>query len=269
MVSTCREQQTHKAAHSAGKHHGANDHSLYLYARIACGALALAHYGDFIAVFAVLKVYICKHSHHCHNKNCEQVLLTRYLRQPASIGILVDYAYLTCSLGHFPDDDVIRRKLCCYVVHHQREQRFVGIPARLEEGGQEAPQCAGGYSRNYHYEDEKAVGQLIAEADHAGGGGEAAYEHLTLRAYVPEAHLECGGDSKGYAEQHREILEGNPSLTYRAECTVEYGAVNAYRVLARHEHCNQRADYQRKQYCTAAYSRRDVPWKRAALCDME
>ena len=91
--------------------------------------------------------------------------------------------------------------------------------------------------------------------------------------FFPNTPLHDGAviirDSKVYAEQHREILEGNPSLTHRAECTVEYGAVNAYRVLARHEHCNQRADYQRKQYCTAAYSRRDVPWKRAALCDMK
>ena len=56
------------------------------------------------------------------------------------------------------------------------------------------------------------VGDLAAKADHAGRGGKAADEHLTLGADVPEAHLERGRDRERDAEQDREVMERDPAL---------------------------------------------------------
>ena len=135
MVRTGSEQQTHEAAYRAGEHHGADDDPFHFDACIAGSSLAFTHHGDLIAVLAVIEVDVHEHGEHRHHKDHQQVFLTADHRQPASLRALVDDADLTGTLGDLPHDDEEGRKLGGDVVHHQGEQRFIGVPLGLEEGG--------------------------------------------------------------------------------------------------------------------------------------
>ena len=192
MADAGGQDISHQAADSAGEHHGADDHTIHLDAGVAGGALALAHHGDLVAVLAVGKVHVHHAGQQSHHQNGEQLCLPADAGQPAGLGSLVDNADLTGALGHLPDNDKVGGQLHGDIVHHQGEQRLVGVPFGLEEGGQEAPYGAGQQRSRQRDDDQQEIGDLAAQQDHAGGGGQAADQGLPLGADVPEAHLECG-----------------------------------------------------------------------------
>ena len=183
---------SHQAADRAGEYHGADDHAIHLDTGIAGGALALANDGDLITVLAVCEIDIHHAGQQGDHQNGEQLCLSADAGQPAGLGSLVDDADLTGAFGHLPYDDKVGGQLHGDVVHHQGEQRLVGVPSGLEEGGQEAPYGAGQQRGRQRDDDQQEIGDLAAQQDHAGGGGQAADQGLPLGADVPEAHLECG-----------------------------------------------------------------------------
>ena len=269
MVGACREQKSHQTADRAGEHHRADDHALDLDAGVARGALAFADDGDFIAVLAVVEVDVHENGHDRNDQNGQQILLAADDGEPACFTVLVDDADLARALRHFPDDDEECSELGCDVVHHEREERLVGVPLRLEERRKKAPQRACRDGGDEHDENQNAVRKLVAQHDHTCRGGKTADQDLTFCADVPEAHLECGRDGKGDAEQNREVLERDPEFARGAECTIEDGAVDADRVFAREEHRDERADDQRQNNRAAADQHRLIPGQNVSLGDME
>ena len=277
VVRTGGEQQADEAADRAGEDHRAHDDALDLDARIARGALALTDNGDLIAVLAVIEIDVHNAREDRHKQDREEIALAAENGEPAGLGILVDDTDLARALGHFPHDDEERGELCRDVVHHEREERFVRVPLGLEEGGDEGPQAAGEEAPQRacrdggddHNDDEKTVGDLAAKADHAGRGGKAADEHLTLGTDVPETHLERGRDRERDAEQDREVMERDPALARRTERAVEDRGVDLDGIFARQQRCDDRADDQSEHDRAAADQNGLVPGERIALGDVE
>ena len=269
MVGACRQKKSHQTADRAGEHHGADDNALYFDACIACRALAFADDGDFIAVLAVVEVDVHENGHDRNDQNGQQVLLAADDGEPACFTVLVDDTDLASALRHFPDDDEECSELGCDVVHHEREERLVGVPLRLEERRKKAPQRACRDGGDEHDENQNAVRKLVAQHDHTCRSGKTADQDLTFRADVPEAHLKRRSNGKRDAQQNREVLEGDPGFARGAECAVENGAVDADRVFTREEHCDDGADNQRQKNCAAADQHRLIPGQCIALGNVE
>ena len=194
-------------------------------------------------MLAVIKIDVHEHGEHRHHKDHQQVFLTADHRQPASLRALVDDADLTGALGDLPHDDEEGRKLGGDIVHHQGEQRFIGVPLGLEEGGEEAPESARSQCRGQRDQDQHCVGELVSQTDHAGSRGQTANEHLTLGADVPKAHFEGGRHRQRNTQQDRQILEGDPGLSGGAEGTFEDRGKNIDRIFAGQQHSDHRADH--------------------------
>ena len=104
------------------------------------------------------------------------------------------------ALGRSPRYDAeVRDQLRRDVVHHQREQRLVGVPLCLEEGGGMPPQIAPAsmLRQEHHAGSARSSAARRAGVIMHAGGGEAAHQGLTLGADVPKAHLERGGNGRG------------------------------------------------------------------------
>ena len=120
-----------------------------------------------------------------------QIFGSKYLWQPAHVGILVDDTDLTGSLGNLPYNGIECHKLGSYVVHHQCRQCLIGIPFCLEKCRNEAPDgscCQAGHD---HAQDHNCVRKLISQTDHTGCCCQPADQHLSLTADIPEFHLKC------------------------------------------------------------------------------
>ena len=131
------------------------------------------------------------------------------------------------------------------VVHHQGEQRLIGVPLGLEEGGNSTPHAARHQGASQHDGNENIVGNLVAQQNHAGGGCKAAHQHLTLAAHVPEFHPKRRGDCQGDAQQQRQILQGIPQAAVGAEGTCPHGFVNGNGIFAGHGSGDKAAHHQR------------------------
>ena len=268
MVDTGGHEEAHHGAQGAGEDHGADDDPIHLDAGIAGGALALTHHGDLIAVLAVLQIDEHKSGHKSHDQNGQKILIT-HCGQPASVAILIDNTNLTCALRHFPDDDEIGGKLHGNVVHHQGEQGLVGVPLGLEEGGQEAPDGAGHDRSRQRDNDQHGRGYLVAQQDHAGGGGQAADHRLTLGADVPKAHLEGRGNGQRKTQQNSHITEGHADAAGGSECTGEDGGVHINGVFAGEDRGDQTAENQSQQKNAAADEQSLGQRQRITLGNME
>ena len=245
MVGGADEQQARQTADAAGEQHGADDDLVHLDAHVPRGALGLADDGDLIAVLGVVQIDVHRHAQHRDDEDVQQVALSADDRQPAQLGLLVDDADLARALGGLPHHAEEGDQLGGDVVHHQREQRLVGVPLGLEEGGDAAPDGPGQDAGDDHAEDDGPVGEHVAQHYHARRRRETARQGLALAAHVPEAHPERRGDGQRYAQQYGHVLEGHPDLSGGAEGAVDDGGVDGDGVLTCDEHGDQRAHDQR------------------------
>ena len=155
------------------------------------------------------------------------------------------------------------------IVHHQGEQRLVGVPFGLEEGGQEAPYGAGQQRSRQRDDDQQEIGDLAAQQDHAGGGGQTADQGLTLGADVPEPHFERRRHRQRDTQQHGYVLAGDPDLAGGAEGTLEDRAVDGDGILTGQQGGDQSAEHQCQQQDTAADQQCLGQRQRIALGDMK
>ena len=129
------------------------------------------------------------------------------------------------------------------VVHHQGEQRFVRVPLRLEEGGDEGPQAAA-QDRGYgHDEQQRKLRHRLAELQRKERRADGACGDLALCADVPEVHLEARGDGQRAAEQGNGDLDGLADERLRPERAVDDRAIGLQRGIAEGEQ-QQAADDQ-------------------------
>ena len=246
MVGAADEQKSGDAAERAGEEHRAHDNLLDVDAYVARGVFALADDGELIAVLAVFEIDVHENGKRRNDKYVEQVVLTTEARKPAVVAYAVDDSDVTRALGVRPLVAEVSDYLRCDVVHHQREERLVGVPLRLEERGDESPYRARNNARYNHNGEEKIGRELVAEEDHACRCCEAAHESLSLCADVPEFHLECGGDCERNAQEHCKILEQAPYTPRRADRAEDYRGIDLRGVLSGDDDGHDRADEQRK-----------------------
>ena len=253
MIYAGGQDETHQCAQGAGEHHGADNYTVHFDAGVTGGALALAYNSDLIAMLAVLQIDVHKACHQSYDQNGQKILVA-HSGQPTGLSRLVDDANLTGALRHLPNDDKVGGQLHGDVVHHQGKQRFVGVPLGLEESRQEAPQGTGQEGSDQRNQDQQGSRELVAQQDHAGGGGQAADKGLTFRTDVPEAHLESGGHSQGDTQQNGHITGGNADAARSAESTGKNGAVNADRIFSGQQCGDQATKNQSQQQDAAANS---------------
>ena len=89
---------------------------------------------------------------------------------------------------------------------------------------------------------QQTDGHLIAPGQHAASGSAGAHQHLTLRAQVPELHLEGRGHGQRDAEQQCRFLHGDPNLAGGTEAALEHRDVYLNGVITGDEHDQSRAD---------------------------
>jgi len=169
----------------------------HVHTGVAGGVQGVTDDGDLVAVLGVVHVEV--HYYHQHQHNDPAAVDTENLRQPSGLiehgddlraGTTLPRAALQPA-DHADDD----------VVHHQGEQSLVGVPAGLEEGGDQRPNAAGHGARSAHDEQQHGAGDLTDPVEGEVGGGDGAGRDLTLGADVPEAHLEAWSDGQGAAQQ--------------------------------------------------------------------
>ena len=95
-------------------------------------------------MLGVVEVDVHADGQHRDDDDVQQIFVIADLRQPAKLSGLVYDADLAGALGGFPDDDKIRDKLGRNVVHHEGEQRLIGVPFGLEDGRYKTPYRTGG-----------------------------------------------------------------------------------------------------------------------------
>ena len=137
-------------------------------------------------------------------------------------------------------------ELNCHIVHHQREQRFVRAPLRLEKCGNDAPDHAGDDRRRRHDDDEQPIGDLAAEHQHAHRRRQTADEHLSFCTRVPKAHSESGRHRKGDAQKNGDVVNGD-ERSARAECALCHGGKNGQRVVTGQHLSDNGAHHKRQQ----------------------
>ena len=123
-------------------------------------------------------------------------------QHPGKAGGLVKLGYDLGALPALPgpalepadhaDDDI---------VHHQGEESLVGVPLGLEKGGDQGPEAPGQRARQPHHQQQHGGGQAVCPEEGEVAGGDGSGGDLALRADVPKAHLEAGGDGQGAAKQ--------------------------------------------------------------------
>ena len=157
-----------------------------------------------------------------HDQNDVQaVSLPENLREPAGLGLLIDDAHRVGADWVFPKRHAIAGDLNGHIVHHQREERLVGIPLRLEGGGDHTPDAAAHQTGRGHNQQQRGRGNGGAEGTHDSSGEHAADQNLPLRADVPEFHLEGGSKADADAQQHHGVPDGDPAAALGAESTVK------------------------------------------------
>ena len=94
------------------------------------------------------------------------------------------------------------------VVHHEREERLVGVPFRLEERRDKAPHAAGQRACERHDEQQHPRRHLARPVERKIGCRDGAGRDLALGADVPEAHLEARRNGQRAAQQRHGDLDG-------------------------------------------------------------
>ena len=136
------------------------------------------------------------------------------------------------------------RQLDRDVVHHQRKERFVCTPLRLEHRGNAAPDAARNRAAEEHDDHQRNQRKRIAKVDHASRGNDTANQHLTFCADVPKAHLERRSKADRDTEQHHDVANRHPNALLGAKRTVKHGRVDLDRVQLRQSEDDDGADDQ-------------------------
>ena len=215
-----------QTADGAGDSHGADGDLLHVDAGVPGGVLTVAHHGDLISLLGIFQVQEHPHRQQQHQDNIQAVFLAEQLREPAVLGPLVDDAHGIGAHGIFPQGHKVAGELDGHVVHHQGEQRFIGVPHSLEGGGHHAPRRTSQQADHRHDDQQQGGGDIAAEGPHKPGGDDAADEDLSLGADVPEAHLEGGGQPHADAQQHHGVPDSNPAAPGGAEGAVKDALVH-------------------------------------------
>ena len=212
------------------------------------GVFAFADDGDLIAVLAVPQIDVHTDGDKGDDEDIEQILDAEKLGEPAA-GKQVGPDDIGAGLIRHLEE--VFHKLNGNIVHHQGEQRFVGVPVCLEKRRNNTPDDAGKDCRDRHNENEQAIGDLASQHQHAHGGGQTANEHLALGAGIPEAHAECRCNRQRNAEQNGDIVQGDQH-TAGAECTVENSSIDGKGVIAGEDKGDHAAHDECQQDCRRA-----------------
>ena len=134
------------------------------------------------------------------------------------------------------------------VVHHESEERFVGVPLGLEEGGDQRPDAAGDSARQTHDEEQDSGRDPADPVEGEVARGDGARGDLALGADVPEAHLEAGGDGQRAAEQRHGELDGLTDGGLFAERAGDDGGVAVDRrgAVGQGDHHDEAAEQERE-----------------------
>lgn len=219
-------EEAREAADTTRDRHGAHIDNGDADTGIARGVLRIADDGDLIAVLRVAQVGPHEHDDEQHDHDDPHIVLVveiprEHFADPALVQTgriltVVDDADLDGALRALPDRAEIEDDLRGDVIHHQGEERLVGIPLRLEEAGDHAPDRAEHNGQQRHEDEQWNGRQLVAEA-HQDHGAEAADQELTLCADVPEPHLKRRSKADGNAGQHHGALQELPHTLRRAK----------------------------------------------------
>ena len=240
------EHEARQAAETAGDRHGAYDDVFDVDARVARGVHAGAHVGNFIAVLGIAQVDVDERRDRHDQHQVPAVGEAEQLGQPAGLVLRIDQAHAVGARGVFPEDDAEGHDLRGDVVHHQRKQRFVGVPARLEQRRDDAPDHARHDGGQRHHEQQQPAGQRAAQVDHHRRRGRRADEHLSLAADVPEAHLEGRGDRHRHQQKRQRVADRHPQAAVAAHRAVDDARVDLNRIESREREYDARAHQQRQ-----------------------
>ena len=233
----------HQAADGPGQEHGPHHDVAHVHARVPGGVHRVADDRDLIAVLGIAHVHV--HEHHQHQHDDPPAV---YAQHPGQAGRRVE---LGDNLGagpalpgaalepaHQADDDV---------VHHQGEERLVGVPFCLEKGGDQGPDAAGNRAGQTHDGQQHRPWQPPRPEQGEVGGRNGPGGDLPLRADVPEAHLEAGGDGQRAAQQGHRDLHRLPDGGLFPQSAGKYGAIGGQWVGAG-DRDEQRPQQQRQNH---------------------
>ena len=219
-------------------------------------------------MLGVVQIQIHQHRKDRHDDDVQQILRGADLGQPPGLGQLVDDADLSGALGDLPDDDEEGDDLRGDIVHHQREERLVGVEAGLEPGRDHGPDGACGCARGDHDGDQQPAGQLVAQQDHAGCSRKAAGQDLSVTAEVPAAHAEGRRHSQGDHQQNGGVLQQHPDTALAAKGAVEDRDIDVDRVLTGQQHRDQTGENYGQKNGRCANAQSLIPGQSAALGNM-
>ena len=122
------------------------------------------------------------------------------------------------------------------VVHHQGEQRLIGVPPGLEKGGNQGPHAAGNGSGDAHDHQQHGGGKAARPEEGEVAGGDGPRGDLALGADVPKAHLKAGGDGQGAAQQGNGDLHRLADGALFPQGAGDHGAVSGDGIGPRQAH---------------------------------
>ena len=230
MVLTGHNQKAAQAADGTGQQHSTDHHAADIDAGIAGGVFTLAHNADLVPLLGVFEVSVHRKGQHQHHNNIDGVALAVDHGQPASLGGFVQGAQAGCLAAH--DIRHAGHNAGGNVVHHQGEQRFVGVPAGFEPGRNKGPDGTGQHTADDHGGKQQRCGQAAAKIHHDKRRDQAADQHLAFAADVPKAHLKGGSQCNGNAQQAGKITQRPRETGGVHKRAVPHNAVHADGVQA-------------------------------------
>ncbi|MPM87754.1 hypothetical protein SDC9_134854 [bioreactor metagenome] len=177
-------------------------------------------------MFAESQVEIHRDGQNGNDNHIQRIHLSKDRWEPSHFRRLIDDANRVGAKRVFPKSNEVTRQLNGDIVHHQREQGFVCIPACLKHGGNRTPDAAGHHAAKEHDHNQRKTRQRPAKVDHAGGSGEPADQNLSFRADVPETHFERRCEANRDAKEHHNITNGHPNALVGTKRSLEHCRVN-------------------------------------------
>ena len=137
------------------------------------------------------------------------------IREPSLMRQKVYDPYIARS-ALVPSEREICHNTYCDVVHHKREQRLVRSEKRLEDRRYDSPDYSRKDAGHYHKYYYDCVRQYARQEFHARDSDKTSDEDLSVRAHVPEFHLERGYYRKSEHKQDRGVFHQRPNVDKRA-----------------------------------------------------
>ena len=255
------EKQAGYSADGARDYHCADYHLFDVDADVARGVFAFADNGDLIAVLAVFEVDINKYRYNGDDDDVQHILLAEQRREPPLCQQRGTDGVRTALVCHLEE---VLDELNGNVVHHQGEERFVGVPECLEHCGNDCPDDAGENACGDHYHEQEPRGDRLTYVEHTHCRDQGADEHLSLGSGVPELHFERRRDGDRDAEQHCDVLRSAPDEVL-AERALYHGHEYCEWVVAREGYDDECAEEKRSEDRRGTDAPCPVPCKLRAL----